>query len=67
MEWATKTDITGNQQHGLKKVQGTATGGLLLQSLVARALDDDCFVAMASVDLSAAFDAVDMKLLIKDQ
>ena len=37
----------------------------LIQSLIARALDNDCYVAMASIDLSAAFDMVDTKLLIK--
>ena len=36
-----------------------------LQSLIARALDDDEFVAMASLDLSAAFDVVNVPLLIK--
>ena len=39
--------------------------GLLLQSMIARALDEDCYVALASIDLSAAFDVVDVGLLIK--
>ena len=38
----------------------TATAGLILQSLIARALDDDCYVALAGIDLSAAFDVVDV-------
>ena len=50
-------------QHGFKK--GTASAGLLLQSLIARALDDGEFVAMARLDLSSAFDVVDVPLLIK--
>ena len=37
----------------------------ILQSLIARALDDDCYVALAGIDLSAAFDVVDIELLIK--
>ena len=37
----------------------------MLQSLIARALDEDSYVAMASIDLSAAFDIVDVGLLIK--
>ena len=37
----------------------------MLQSLITRALDDDDFVALASIDLSAAFDIVDVNLLIK--
>ena len=41
------------------------TAGLLLQSLISRALDDNEYVAMAGIDLSAAFDIVDEDLLIK--
>ena len=48
----------GKQQHGFKKnrstATATATAGLLLQSLIARNLDDDNFTAMAS----AAIDIV---------
>ena len=33
--------------------------------MIAKALDDDEYVAMASLDLSSAFDVVDVKLLIK--
>ena len=65
IEELNNVDITGNQQHGFKKGRGTATAGLLLQSLIARALDDDCYVALASIDLSAAFDVVNVGLLIK--
>ena len=36
-----------------------------MQSLIARALDDDNYVLMASVDLSAAFDVVNIDLLMK--
>ena len=39
--------------------------GLLLQLLIKRALDDDHYVALASINLSAAFDIVDVDLLIK--
>ena len=47
------------------KNKSTATGGLLLQSLIARAMDNDCYIALAGIDLSAAFDVVDIELLIK--
>ena len=57
--------IGGKQQHGFIKNKSTVTAGLLLQSLISRALDDDDFVALASIDLSAAFDIVDVDLLIK--
>ena len=42
--------------------KSTATAGLLLQSLISSALDDNKFVAMAGIDLSAAFDIVDVDL-----
>ena len=49
------------------KNKSTVTAGLLLQSLITRALDDDNFVALASIDLSAAFDIVDVTLLIRSK
>ena len=58
-------EVGGRQQHGFTKNKSTLTAGLLLQSLIARALDEDSYVAMASIDLSAAFDMVDVGLLIK--
>ena len=58
-------ELGGKQQHGFTKNKSTLTAGLLLQSLIARALDDDKFVALASIDLSAAFDIVNVGLLIK--
>ena len=42
------------------KNKSTDTAGLILQSLIARALDEDCYVALAGIDLSAAFDVVDI-------
>ena len=58
------TDITGKHQHGFKKNHSTSTLALQLQSLIARALDEDNYVAMASLDLSAAFDVVNTELLL---
>ena len=57
-------DLTGREQHGFKKGKSTATAGLVIQSIIARALDENNYVVMASVDLSAAFDLVDVELLI---
>ena len=51
--------------HGFKKNKSTTTLGLRLQSLIARALDENNYVLMASVDLSSAFDVVNIKLLLK--
>ena len=47
------------------KNKSTVTAGLVLQSLIAYALDSDCYVALARIDLSAAYDVVDVELLIK--
>ena len=58
-------DITGSNQHGFKKGKSTATISLTLQSQIARALDENKFVLMSSLDLSAAFDVVNIELLIK--
>ena len=45
--------------------KSTATAGALLQSIIARAADEKCFVVMASLDLSMAFDLVNTELLSK--
>ena len=49
----------------LQKTHNTATLGLLIQSLLANALDKNQYALMASINLSAAFDAAHIKLLIK--
>ena len=58
-------DLTGKHQHGFKRNKSTSTLSLQLQSLIARALDEDNYVIMASLDLSAAFDVVNIDLLLK--
>ena len=58
-------DITGKHQHGFKKQKSTSTLTLQLQSLIAKALDEDNYVIMASLDLSAAFDVVNTDLLLE--
>ena len=55
----------GKEQHGFTRNKSTATAGLLIQSIIARALDDDNYVALASIDLSSAIDIVDVQLLLK--
>ena len=57
--------ISTLKQHGFCRNCSTATACLTLQSLIARALDDNKFVLMASLDLSAAFDIVNVPLLVK--
>ena len=65
LESTNKLDQTGKNQHGFKKSKSTATPGALLQSIIARAADEKCFVLMASLDLSMAFDLVNTELLVK--
>ena len=57
--------LTGKSQHGFKKNHSTATIGLVLQSVLANALDQNNYALMASLDLSAAFDVVNIELLKK--
>ena len=63
LETTNKLDLTGKQQHDFKK--STATAGALLQSMISRAADENCYVVMASLDLSMPFDLVNVELLIK--
>ncbi len=47
-----------------KNHKSTVTAGLLIQSIITEHVDTNEFVGMASLDLSAAFDMVDIKLLV---
>ena len=58
-------DITGKSQHGFKKNRSTASLSLTIQTIISQALEDDCHAIMASLDLSAAFDTVNIDLLLK--
>ena len=70
LKWKLQTEalnsgvITGKHQHGFKCNKSTSTLTLQLQSLVARALDGDNYVTLVSLDLSAAFDVVNIDLLL---
>ena len=65
LEKENNCDITGNEQHGFKTKRSTNTAGLLLQSILSHSLDQDNYALMASLDLSAAFDVVNIELLLK--
>ena len=65
LETINNISLTGKPQHGFKKGHSTATLGILIQSLLANALDKNQYALMASLDLSAAFDVVNIELLIK--
>ena len=56
--------LTGDNQHGFKKGRSTITASLEIQSRVAALMDQDQYVAVASLDLSAAFDVVNVDLLL---
>ena len=57
--------LTGKSQHGFKKGHSTCTLGLTVQSVLTHALDENNYALMASLDLSSAFDVVNVKLLLK--
>ena len=65
LEHTFNIDLTGKSQHGFKRKHSTATAGLQIQTLIARAADGDMYSLMASLDLSAAFDVVNVELLLK--
>ena len=58
------TDLSGTTQHGFKKRRSTVTAAMELQNIIAGGLDEDCYVAVASMDLTAAFDVLDVSLLL---
>jgi hypothetical protein len=58
-------DLTNHLQHGFKRKCSTSTLMAVLQSQIARALEDEDFVIVVSLYLSSAFDLVDTNLRIK--
>jgi hypothetical protein len=56
-------DLTGNVQHGCIKSSSRTTAGLTIQSLLSRAWNYNQYIMMSSLDLSATFDVVNIKLL----
>jgi hypothetical protein len=60
-----KVDLTRKGQHGFKRNRSTSTLSAELLSMISRSLDNDEFVLVSSLDLSSAFDVVNIDLLIK--
>ena len=60
-----RVDLTGSSQHGFKKNFSTETACLEIQTKLSNACDSGNYAALASLDLTAAFDVVDRKLLRK--
>ena len=65
IEQLEQCDLTGTKQHGFKKKHSTDTAGLEIQSKISGWCDKNEHVTVTSLDLSAAFDVVNHKLLIK--
>ena len=65
LECLKNIDLTGKPQHGFKTKHSTATAGLKIQSVIARALNDGEYALMSTLDLSSAFDVVNIELLLK--
>jgi hypothetical protein len=65
IESTNNVDLTGESQHGFKKGRSTVTALKEIQSQIARKIDEGQYVAMGSLDLTAAFDVVDIDLLMK--
>ena len=65
LEFLKNVDLTGKSQHGFKTKHSTATAGLKIQSVIARALNEGEYALMSTLDLSSAFDVVNVELLIK--
>lgn len=55
--YQSNVDLTGPSQFGFKKNSNTATLSLLLQQKIAKCLERNELVGMASLDLTAAFDS----------
>ncbi len=59
-----KFDLTGKNRDRFKHKRSTSTISIELQNLIARALVEDKSVLLMSLDLSSAFDIVNIKLLL---
>ena len=64
IEKENNVDLTGSKQHGYKKKKTTITAALSLQTQIAKACDKKKYVAVASLDLSSAFDVINVDLLL---
>ena len=58
-------DLTGTDQHGFKRNRSTSTLSVALQSMIARAINEGKYGLVSSLDLSSAFDVVNIDLLLK--
>ena len=57
-------DLTNKSQHGFKQHCSKNSAVLVFQYVLARALDEKNYALMVNLDLSAAFDLVNVELLL---
>jgi O-acetylhomoserine/O-acetylserine sulfhydrylase-like pyridoxal-dependent enzyme len=57
--------LTSHHQHGFKRKCSNSALMAVLQFQIAKALDDEDIVIIASLNLNSAFNLVDINLLIK--
>ena len=62
---ADSDQLFSRNQHGFRKKRSTTTAAKQLQATITRALERDEYTAVASLDLSAAFDVINVELLMK--
>ena len=62
---AAQGDLFTDKQHGFRKGRSTVSAARVLQREIAKAMDENNYVAVASLDLSSAFDVVNTNLLLK--
>jgi hypothetical protein len=61
---AEEGNLFTEKQHGFRKGRSTISAARALQREISKATDDNNYVAVASLDLSSAFDVVNSKLLL---
>ena len=57
--------LFSSNQHGFRKKRSTTTAAKHLQAVITRAMEKGDYVAVASIDMSAAFDVINVELLMK--
>jgi hypothetical protein len=62
---AEEGNLFTERQHGFRKGRSTISAARVLQHEISKAMDDNNYVAVASLDLSSAFDVVNTELLLK--
>jgi len=62
---AEEGNLFTERQHGFRKGRSTISAARVLQHKISKAMDDNNYIAVASLDLSSAFDVVNTELLLR--